>query len=81
MSVIGGAEDAEAVAKDWLTRRHGKRFNKVKFDEIMLEGDVWTLRGKLGLRGGLLAEPKQNIVIRINSETTQVVGYSEAKAE
>jgi hypothetical protein len=81
MSVVGSAEDAEAVAQDWLMRRHGKRFNKVKFDEIMLEGDVWTLKGQIVFRGGILAEPKQNVVIRISSETTQVVGYSEAKVE
>lgn len=77
MSLVGGAEDAEAVAQDWLKRRYAKRFGRVRFEHIMLEGGTWELKGNLEFRGGILAQPKRKVLLKISSETTQVVGYTE----
>ena len=81
MGVISTAEEAEVVAKEWLGQRHPKRLGKVVFNEVMLEGTTWSIRATAEIKGDLLDKTRIAYAIKVDSETTKVIGYSQEKAE
>ena len=81
MAVISTAEEAEVVVKEWLSVRHPKRLGKVVFNGVMLEGTTWTIKLMAEVKGTLLDKSRVSYVIKVDSESTKVVGYSQETSE
>lgn len=77
MPVVTDTGQAEEVARQWLKAKYGGKLSNIKFTEVMLEGDVWNIRLDGTLNRGLLDLSKRVIVVRVNADTTDVVGYSD----
>ncbi|MCL4355950.1 MAG: hypothetical protein JRN56_01230 [Nitrososphaerota archaeon] len=81
MSLLATTDDAEQVAKSWLQRKYGKRLGKVKFIEVMKESDYWTVKANVKLASGVLLVKPHLVQVKIDSNSTQVLGYSEVEFE
>ena len=77
MSLLATTEDAEQVAKSWLQRKYGKRLGKIKFVEVMRENDHWMVKASVKLASGVLLVKPHMVQIKIDSNSTYVLGYSE----
>ena len=72
-------DDAEQVALSWMQKRYGSKLGKVRFVEAMGENGVWNLKAKVMLAAGLLSFKPHMVQVRIDSGTTDVLGYSETE--
>lgn len=81
MSLLATTGDAEQVAKTWLQKKYGKRLGRVKFVEVMKEGGVWTVKANVKLASGVLLIKPHKVQVKIDSSSTEVLGYSETEAE
>ncbi|MDG6899126.1 MAG: hypothetical protein JRM91_01415 [Nitrososphaerota archaeon] len=81
MSLLATTEDAEQVAKSWLQRKYGKRLGKIKFVEVMRESDHWMVKANVKLASGVLLVKPHMVQIKIDSNSTHVLGYSEVEIE
>jgi hypothetical protein len=81
MPVIASADEAEGVADEWLKHRFEKKVARTKFSQVTLENGTWTLKADVLFKGGILAQPKKTLVVRVDSQSTQIVGYSELPEE
>jgi hypothetical protein len=81
MSLLTTTDDAEQVATTWMQKRYGKRLGKVKFIEVMREDGVWNVKVSAKLATGVLLFKKHLIQLKIDSGSTDVVGYTEAEME
>jgi hypothetical protein len=79
MSLLASTDDAEQVAHAWMEKRYGSRLGKVKFVEVMSENGTWTVKANVKLAAGLLAFKPYLIQLKIDSNTTDVLGYSETE--
>jgi hypothetical protein len=77
MALVTSADEAEIVAEEWLKRKYPKRLGRANFSHVMLEGKVWTLRADLEIKGDLFARAKSKVVMKIDSESMNVIGYSD----
>jgi hypothetical protein len=77
LSLLATPDDAEQVAKAWMQRRYDKRLGRVKFVEAMNENGVWSVKAEVKLAVGVLLAKPHVIQVRIDSRTTDIVGYSE----
>jgi hypothetical protein len=74
-------DDTEQVAKAWMQRRYDKRLGRVKFVEAMNENGVWSVKAEVKLAFGVLLAKPHVIQVRIDSRTTDIVGYSESEVK
>ncbi|MDG6937757.1 MAG: hypothetical protein JRN42_04355 [Nitrososphaerota archaeon] len=81
MSLLASTDDAELAAKAWLQKKYGKRLGRVKFVEVLKDSDVWTVRANVKLSSGVLLIKPHMVQVKIDSNSTQVLGYSEAEVE
>ncbi len=81
MSLLATPDDAEQVAKAWMQRRYDKRLGRVKFVEAMNENGVWSVKAEVKLAVGVLLAKPHVIQVRIDSRTTDIVGYSESEVK
>ncbi|MDG6898946.1 MAG: hypothetical protein JRN12_02265 [Nitrososphaerota archaeon] len=81
MSLLASTEEAEFAVKAWLQKKYGKRLGRVRFFEVMKEGDVWTVKANLKLVSGVLMAKPYFVQVKVDSNSTQVLGYSEAEIE
>ncbi len=81
MSLLVNTEDVEQVAKGWLQRKYGKRLGKMKFVEVMSEGGVWNVGVKVKLATGVLALTSHMIHLKIDSQSTDILGYSDTEID
>ncbi len=79
MSLLATTDDAEQVAKVWMEKKYGKRLGKVKFVEVMGENGVWTVKANVKLATGVLSIKPHLVQLRIDSASTEILGYSEAE--
>ena len=61
-----------------MKSKYPNKIAKAKFSEVMLENGVWTLRIEVEMRTGVLAAATRILVLKIDPDTTNVVGYSES---
>ena len=76
MSLLESADQAETVAENYLKRKYPKRVGKIQFGHVMLDNGVWTLKATVDA-GSILSSSKKSILLKIDSRTTNVVGYSD----
>ncbi len=81
MSLLATTDDAEQVARSWMEKRYGDKLGKVKFVEVMGEGGVWTIKARVMLSTGLLSYKPHLVQVKIDSATTDVLGYSETEID
>jgi hypothetical protein len=81
LSLLATPDDAEQVAKAWMQRRYDKRLGRVKFVEAMNENGVWSVKAEVKLAVGVLLAKPHVIQVRIDSRTTDIVGYSESEVK
>ena len=62
-----------------MEKRYGSRLGKVKFVEVMSDNGVWTVKANVKLATGLLAFKQQLVQLKIDSGSTDVLGYSETE--
>jgi hypothetical protein len=79
MSLLATTEDAEQAAKAWMEKKYGKRLGRVKFVEVMGENGVWIVKANVKLATGLLLVKPHLVQVKIDSASTDVLGYSEAE--
>ena len=79
MSLLASTDDAEQVARSWMEKRYGSRLGKVKFVEVMSDNGVWTVKANVKLATGLLAFKQHLVQLKIDSGSTDVLGYSETE--
>ncbi|HYC11480.1 MAG TPA: hypothetical protein VEC02_02315 [Nitrososphaerales archaeon] len=76
MSLLENADQAEVVAENYLKRKYPKRLGKIRFGHVMLDNGVWTVKANVEA-GSILSSSKKSVLLRIDSRTTNVVGYSD----
>jgi hypothetical protein len=81
MSLLATTDDAEQVAKAWMAKRFGRRLGKLKFIEVMNDGRVWSVKASVKLASGVLLIKEHIIQVRIDSATSEIVGYSDNEAD
>ncbi len=81
MSLLATTDDAEQVAMSWMQKRYGNKLGKVKFIEVMGENGVWSVRANVKLSTGLLAFKPHVVQVKIDSNSTEILGYSEAEIQ
>lgn len=79
MSLLVRTEDVEQVAKAWLERKYGKKLGKVKFVEVMSDNGVWNVKANVRLATGVLSITSHLVQLKIDSHSTDVLGYSESQ--
>jgi len=79
MSLLASTDDAEQVALSWMKKKYGDKLGKVKFTEVMGENGVWNVKATVKLSTGLLAFKPHLVQLKIDSNTTDVLGYSETE--
>lgn len=79
MSLLVRTEDVEQVAKAWLERKYGKKLGKVKFVEVMSDNGVWNVKANVKLATGVLSITSHLVQLKIDSHSTDVLGYSESQ--
>jgi len=79
MSLLASTDDAEQVAHSWMEKRYGSRLGKVKFVEVMSDNGVWTVKANVKLATGLLAFKPHLVQLKIDSNSTDILGYSESE--
>lgn len=79
MSLLASTDDAEQVARSWMEKRYGSRLGKVRFIEVMSDNGVWTVKANVKLATGLLAFKPYVVQLKIDSNSTDILGYSEAE--
>ena len=77
MSLLATTDDAEQFAKGWMEKRYGKKLGKVKFVEVMSDNGVWNVKANVKLATGVLSIKPHIIQIKIDSNSNEVLGYSE----
>ncbi|MDG7008586.1 MAG: hypothetical protein JRN06_10145 [Nitrososphaerota archaeon] len=77
MALINSADEAESVASEWLKQRYPRRLAKASISHVMLEGGTWTVKANLEIRGDLFGRKKSTLMLRIDPESMNVVGYSD----
>lgn len=80
MALVGSTDEAEVVAEEWLKKKYSKRFGHAKFSHVMLDGNTWTLKADVGFKS-LLGPSKGRVLLKIDAQTTTLVGYSELPDE
>ncbi len=81
MSLLATTDDAEQVAMSWMQKRYGNKLGKVKFVEVMGENGVWTVKANVKLSTGPLAFKPHLVQVKIDSNSTEILGYSEAEIQ
>lgn len=76
MSLLESADQAEVVAENYLKRKYPKRMGKIQFGHVMLDNGIWTVKASIEA-GSILSSSKRSVLLRIDSRTTSVVGYSD----
>ncbi len=79
MSLLSSTEDVEEVAKAWIQKRYGKKLGKLKFIEVMSDEGVWTVKASVKLATGVLSITPHIVQLRIDAQSTDVLGYSESE--
>ncbi len=79
MSLLATTEDAENAAMAWMEKRYGEKLGKVKFVEVMGENGVWIVKANVKLSSGLLTFKPHLVQVKIDSNSTDVLGYSETE--
>ena len=79
MSLLASTDDAEQVARAWMEKRYGSRLGKVKFVEVMSENGTWTVKANVKLASGLLNFKPHLVQLKIDSNSTDILGYSETE--
>jgi hypothetical protein len=77
MSLISSADEAEQVARGWLSQRYKRRIAKLGFPTVSLDAGIWTVRAEVRLRSGVLSVVNRTVFLKIDPGTTNVIGYSE----
>ena len=65
----------------WMQKRYGDKLGKVRFIEVMGEGGVWTVKANVKLSSGLLAFKPHLVQMKIDSNSTDILGYSETEIQ
>lgn len=81
MSLLATTDDAEQVAKAWMQRRYGKRLGRVKFIEVMGGEGYWNVKANVKLTTGVLLIKPHIVQVKIDSGTSEIVGYSETETD
>ncbi len=81
MSLLSTTDDAEQVARSWMEKRYGSKLGKVRFVEALGENGVWNLKARVMLSTGLLSFKPHMVQLKIDSSTTDVLGYSETQID
>ncbi len=81
MSLLATTDDAEQVALSWMQKRYGNRLGKVKFVEVMGENGVWSVKANVKLSTGLLTFKPHLVQVKIDSGSTEILGYSESEIQ
>jgi hypothetical protein len=81
MSLLARTEDVEQVAKTWLEKKYGKKMMKLKFVEVMGEGGLWNVKARVKISTGVLAVTPMLVQLKIDSNSTDVLGYAESEIE
>ena len=85
MSLLATTDDAEQMALGWMQKRYGNKLGRVRFVEAMVGNGVWTVKANVKLSTGLLVFKPHLVQLKIDSVSSEVLGYSEteisAKAE
>lgn len=76
MSVIESADQAEQVAENYLKRKYPKRMGRIQFGHVMLDNGIWTVKANVEA-GSILSSSRKSVLLRIDSRTTNVIGYSD----
>ncbi len=63
----------------WMEKRYGDKLGKVKFVEVMGENGIWMVKANVKLSNGLLAFKPHLVQVKIDSNSTDVLGYSETE--
>lgn len=79
MSIVASADQAEEVVKAWLEKKFDKSLRKTRVTQISLSGGVWDVKAEVELRSGAFSTERQNIMIKVDSTTANVVSYSETE--
>lgn len=79
MSLLATTDDAEQAAKAWMEKKYGKKLGKVKFVEVMGEGGIWVVKARVKLATGVLMVKPHMVQLKIDSASTDVLGYSESE--
>ncbi len=79
MSLLATTDDAEQMALSWMQNRYGKKLGKVRFVEVMGENGVWTVKANVRLSTGLLEFKPHLVQLKVDSVSSEVLGYSEAE--
>jgi hypothetical protein len=81
MSLLASTDDAEQVARAWMEKKYGDKLGKVKFVEVMGENGIWSVKANVKLASGLLAFKPHLIQLKIDSNSTDILGYSETEIQ
>ena len=79
MSLLATTDDAEQFAKGWMQKRYGKKLGRVKFVEVMSDNGVWNVKADVKLAMGVLLVKSHIVQVKIDSKSTEVLGYSESE--
>lgn len=77
MSLLATTDDAEQFAKGLMEKKYGKKLGKVRFVEVMSDNGVWNVKASVKLATGVLLVKPHIIQVRIDSSSTEVLGYTE----
>ena len=80
LSIISTTDEAEGVARQWMKRKYSGKIAKVKFNQVLLQDGVWTLKADVEMRTGVLSTAPRTLMLKIEADTTNVIGYSESPA-
>ncbi len=81
MSLLATTDDAEQFAKGWMQKRYGKKLGRVRFVEVMGENGVWTVKANVKLATGVLSIKPHIVQLKVDSGSTEVLGYSETEIQ
>jgi hypothetical protein len=78
LSIVSTTEEAEEVAKQWMKHKYSGKIAKSKFNQVMLQNGIWTIRADIEIRKGVLQTVPWTLIMRIDANTTNVIGYTES---
>ncbi len=81
MSPLATTDDAEQVAMSWMQKRYGNKLSRVKCVKVMGDSGIWTVKVNVKLSTGLLAFEPHLVQVKIESGSTEILGYSETEIQ
>jgi hypothetical protein len=77
LSVVASADQAEDVVKMWLEKKFDKKLKKTTVTQVSLTEGIWDVKAEVELRSGSFSTVRQIALLKVDSATANVVGYSE----